>query len=447
MSQAEMGYACPSCGKDLPEGAFCVSCGLMAQAAKGSLALRRDSGGGGSLGVGLSDGSDRSDGADGSGVLLVPPPPPLPTLGRESDLSARSVGSVGFVGFPAPEVPIPPPPGTPMAVSPLPTWRAAPAPPAPPPAPAPPAAPRSGPLQEFLGQGFEIFLLAGLSGAGKTHLMETFRGQDTTSKVVRGSDGLVLSTRPFGFDIHPFPHGKRRAIFVDASGEQYKKLYAVADQAQGKEELELLQQVSGGLGGLILLLNLHDLWSGLGSAPLQPRALANVLRLLRWLRGGGRLESGEQRSLPQRVDSEVERMPRLKVPVLLLFSMADHLHGHELPAPKSGAPQPGRRIFPPGEDPLLILHHYVPELFQALEKHVHCFHVDFCHSVVTDPASGKVVEENACGVALAKDWLLEASGRLPFLSTHFWLALDRRLHPSRWATLPPSLPLAPQGGG
>ncbi len=66
--------------------------------------------------------------------------------------------------------------------------------------------------------------------------------------------------------------------------------------------------VARGLGGLILLLKLSEQWDP-RSEGRQPRVLINLLRLMRWLRGGGQLASGGQRSLPQRVDAEVERMP------------------------------------------------------------------------------------------------------------------------------------------
>ena len=432
MSADMVGFACPSCGKSLPEGAYCTDCMLMAQAVRPAVAAPV---------------TEVPTAVRLTPIPAPPPPPPpeAPPLPSSSRVVRPLPASPPAVAAPLPASPEPSPASSPPPAAPLVSSSAGPSASPPPRLPPPPPpltpAPARSPLQEFLAQGYQVFLLAGLSGSGKTHLMETFRGQDTTSRVVRNSDGLVLSTRPAGFDIHPFPHGQKKAIFVDASGEQYRKLYAVADQPQGKAELELLQQVSGGLGGLILMLNLHDYWQGIGAAPQQPRALINVLRLLRWLRGGGRIEAGETRTLPQKVDAEVERMPRLAVPVLLLFSLADHLVGHELPAPKGGLVAPGRKIFPPGEEPLLILHHYLPELLEALEKHVHCFHVDFSHSVVTDPGSGKVVDEAPCGVALARDWLLAASDRQPYLPSAWWLRLDRLLRARRWQNLPPLRPL------
>lgn len=317
--------------------------------------------------------------------------------------------------------------------------------PLPPPQPMPIAEPLTGlaatpgaaQLAEYLGDGYEIFLVGGIAEAGKTHLMEVFRGQDQLDRV-QEVGGRLMPTSPTNIEVHPIPHPRRRAIFVDTSGEHFNRLYSVAESAEGKEEIQLLNVVARGLGGLILLLKLSEQWDP-RSEGRQPRVLINLLRLMRWLRGGGQLAAGGQRSLPQRVDAEVERMPALQVPVLLLFSFADQLSGSELPPPKGRVNAPGRPIFPPGEDPLLILHHYAPEVLAALEKHVHSFHVDFCHSVVQDDRQQLFAD--ACGVASAREWLMLASTRRPRLPTRWWLRLDRLLRPGRWALLPDSRPL------
>jgi hypothetical protein len=390
--------------------------------------------------------------ASSSPALLSPPPSqPPPVASFASPVTSFAPPSPSF----APSATPPPPSFAPPSFAPPATPRTAPpaaafAPKAMPTGLA--ASPEAAQVADYLADGFQIFLVAGIEGTGKTHLMETFRGQDQLDRV-QDVDGFLMPTRPTGFELHPFPHGKRKAIFVDTSGERYRKLYAVADRAEDKPEIQLLQVVSQGLGGLILLLKLQDLWDPASEGGKQPRVLTNILRLLRWLRGGGTIDGvrqegtrpdAAQRGLAQRVDAEVERMPPLKVPVLLLVSQADRLHGHLLPSPKNAPwlePSPGRKVYPAGEDPLLLLHHYAPEVLAALEKHVHHFHVDFCHSVVTDPESGKVVADQSCGVALAREWLLEASERPPLLPSRFWLQLDRRLRAARWAGLPPSRPL------
>jgi hypothetical protein len=311
-------------------------------------------------------------------------------------------------------------------------------------------------VAEYLADGFEIFMIAGIAGVGKTQLMEAFRGQDRLDRV-QERDGLVMPTRVGGIDCHPFPHGQRRAVFVDASGERFRSLSA-GDRPLGASEVRLLEIVANGLGGLVLLFNLQAFWEARAQGGVdqvgrerQPQVLINVLRLLRFLRGGGSVRNDDRangaghRSLAQRVDAEVERLAALRVPVLLLISHADQLHGLDLPAPAATAWQepPGRKIVPVGEDPLALLNFYVPELLRALEKHAHSFHVDFCHSLTTAP-SGKIVDERSCGVALAREWLLAHSQkpvRTPLLPTRFWLSLDRRFNASRWHGLPPPEPL------
>ena len=453
-------YFCRRCQKP-SFGPICADCGLTASPVETPEAF-----------------AQTPDLASPEPAAILPPLPPIPSPPPLAEVPAPPVDRQPVVRRSEPAPPAspaaaPPPLPLPAAAQPpraaplAPLWStgpasaaAAPSPAMPPrviPAPAKPtglaASPEAAQVADYLADGFQIFLVAGIEGTGKTHLMETFRGQDQLDRV-QDVDGFLMPTRPTGFELHPFPHGKRKAIFVDTSGERYRKLYAVAEQAEDKPEIQLLQVVSQGLGGLILLLKLQDLWDPASEGGKQPRVLTNIVRLLRWLRGGGRLggglaeggrpEGGGQRSLPQRVDAEVERMPLLKVPVLLLISQADRLHGHLLPSPKNAPwvePSPGRKVYPAGEDPLLLLHHYAPEVLAALEKHVHHFHVDFSHSVVTDPESGKVVADRSCGVALAREWLLEASERPPFLPSRFWLKLDRRLRAARWAGLPPSRPL------
>lgn len=421
MSEA---FFCPRCGKP-SASVICPGCGLATAPAV--------------------------SGPEGSAAAFFPPapfPPAIPVAASPAT-SVAAAPSVPPTGAMPPVVLPPLPSGPPPAAPPTPVQAAPVQAAAPAAAPLPTglaATPEAAQVAEYLADGFQIFLVAGIGGTGKTHLMETFRGQDQLGRV-QDVDGFLMPTRPGGFDVYPFPHGKRRAIFVDASGEMYRDLYAVTDRTQDKLEIQLLQVVSQGLGGLILLLKLQDLWDPASEGGKQPRVLSNLLRLLRWLRGGGRPEAGGQRSLPQRVDAEVERMPRLRVPVLLLMSQADRLHGHELPLPRHApwAERPGRKIYPAGEEPILLLHHYAPEVLAALEKHVHHFHVDFSHSVVTDPETGKLVAESSCGVELAREWLLRASARPPRLPTAFWLGLDRRLRGGRWSALPPSRPLGNPG--
>lgn len=450
MSEA---FFCPRCGKP-SASAICPGCGLAAAPA----GLAAAPAGLAAAPAGLAA-APAGSGPEGQTAAFFPPapfPPAIPVTASP----AASVAAAPAVPPTGALPPVVPPPLPPLPSGPHPAAPPAPVQAAPvqatPVQPVPPAAvplptglaatPEAAQVAEYLADGFQIFLVAGIGGTGKTHLMETFRGQDQLGRV-QDVDGFLMPTRPGGFDVYPFPHGKRRAIFVDASGEMYRDLYAVTDRTQDKLEIQLLQVVSQGLGGLILLLKLQDLWDPASEGGKQPRVLANLLRLLRWLRGGGRPEAGGQRSLPQRVDAEVERMPRLRVPVLLLMSQADRLHGHELPLPRHApwAERPGRKIYPAGEEPILLLHHYAPEVLAALEKHVHHFHVDFSHSVVTDPETGKLVAESSCGVELAREWLLRASARPPRLPTAFWLGLDRRLRGGHWSALPPSRPLGNPG--
>lgn len=216
--------------------------------------------------------------------------------------------------------------------------------------------------------------------------------------------------------------------------------------------IDFLRLSSSRLGGVVLLLHLGRLWSEDKKSEadgLQVEILTWILMLLRWLRAGGRDHDPEGAiSFPHHVDAEVRRLrKRLRVPVLVLFSMADELLGVPVPAPAAATYGPAgtRTLFPPGEDPLLLAHHRLPGLVDALRTHARHFRFDFVHSLVTDPDTGAVVDGQPWGVSSSLAWLLDDGWRrrLPSIPTRVWLDLQRFLDTAllrndRWRALPPA---------
>jgi hypothetical protein len=325
-------------------------------------------------------------------------------------------------------------------------------------------------LAEYVAEGYEIVLVVGIGGVGKTELLHSSRQRAFLSSFTAAGRkaGRALPTAPGRLDTHPFAVGRRKVVFVDASGEHFAYLYPGL-QRTGQirpEQIGFLELVSQRLAGVVLLADLRRLWSGgVGDdqGAHQEAILAWVLQLLRWLEHGGRHDVDSTIGFQEQVDRELRTMRRrLRVPVQVLLSKADELRGVAVPAPAGEgwlageAGRAERRLFPLGERPLLLAWHHLPVLWPALAMHVKHFRVDFAHSLITDPDSGAVTEDVANGLVYSLGWLLQPSWRwlrhprlAPlFLGTREQVALVRaadrlRGRGGRWRRLPDAEPLAP----
>lgn len=276
-------------------------------------------------------------------------------------------------------------------------------------------------LRDYLENRYEVFLVTGAGGTGKTRLIEAYRPS-------QGIDPMC----------HPLAAGRRKVVLVDAPGEVFESLAGHGDV--DPPALDFLRLVRPRLSGLVVLVDLKRLWEGTDGG--QVESLTWLLVLLRWLSVGRK--GAEEGHLPFRdhVMRDVLRMDRLRVPVLVLFSRADESNG--LAVPRRPARQgfrsgEGRTLFPAGEDPLLLAYHCLPELYEALLHHAEHFRVDFAHALVTDPDTGEIRDPLPCGVFLSLDAFLK--GRSWFdVPTRFLLAAARFLDQSvrrndRWQRL------------
>jgi hypothetical protein len=325
-------------------------------------------------------------------------------------------------------------------------------------------------LAEYVAEGYEIVLVVGISGVGKTELLHSSRQRAFLSSFTAASRraGRAMPTARGRLDTHPFAVGRRRVVFVDASGEHFAYLYpGLLRTGQIRpEQIGFLELVSKSLAGVVLLADLRRLWGGAADdqqGARQEEVLAWVLQLLRWLEHGGAHDVDSAIGFQEQVNRELRTMRRrLRVPVQVLLSKADELRGLPVPAPPgegwlAGAAGRGeRRLFPLGERPLLLAYHHLPVLWPALATHVKHFRVDFAHSLITDPDSGAVTEDTANGLVYSLGWLLQPSWRwlrhrrlAPlFLGTREQVALERaadrlRGRGGRWRRLPDAEPLAP----
>lgn len=314
-------------------------------------------------------------------------------------------------------------------------------------------------LEAFIAQGYEIFLVAGIAGVGKSELLSAF-GQDGFLGGFQKRDGMVMATIPRTLQCHPIHFGNgRKGLFVDASGEDFRLLYPDAHTGIGIDEADIsfLRLIAKRLRGLILLVELERLWderlhAADPSHAKQVQILAWILSLLRWLTLDGRYnQENNPIKFTKHVDAATRTMTkRLKVPVQVLFSKADQLAGYPIPQGLQGADwlRQGsvseRKLFPLGENPLLFTYHCLRGLYKAIDVHADNFRFDFAHSLVTRKGPGTVADPDPCGVALAVQWLLDpcwSSSFTPVISTRRWVALQRSLDKvvgrgRRWTRLP-----------
>jgi hypothetical protein len=232
-------------------------------------------------------------------------------------------------------------------------------------------------------------------------------------------------------------------------------------------DIEFLRLVSLNLAGIVLVVDLTQLWSeerkiddeSLSQKRDQQRVLAWLLSLLRWLRFDGQYDSKSTIRFEAHVDAKARSLEkRLRVPVLVLFSKADLLVDRAIPYDQGGsfwrnrtggAP---RTLFPAGEQPFFLAYHHLRPLFDGLAEHTTNFRFDFSHSLTTerDPDTGKdvLVDPEPCGVSYSLGWLLDSSWRWPTLPTRWWVRLQRAVdyatgRGGRWRRLPEPKELAP----
>ena len=412
-----MTYVCPRCDRELNEP-YCRDCNL-------ELA-----------------GEDSAPQPNGTGTLVLPPEATgaFPWQERLGDLSLEEDdGTPELIRAPSPAVTEP---ERRDAGAPAPSDREA----------------SLRPVKSYVDRGYEIYLVVGIADSGKTQLLAAFEKQ--LGRVRAGGylnpfeettrEARVLRTPPGTFNCYPLSLGKRRAVFIDTSGEEYKWMYPRLSPTgrMREEDAALLRLVAPRLRGLVLLLNLRQLWkSERGPGQTQIRILAWVLELLRWILSGDAVPEGFAGSFEDYVDSQVRagRTKRLPFPVQLLFSKADELLGFPLPA---DADSFGRRrweerpLYPAGESPFWLAYHTLPELFGALMTHARHFRFDFAHALTLDDV-GVVDEKIPCGVLHSLGWLLDSDWRWPWMTlpTRFWVSLQRRLdrpfgRARRWQRLP-----------
>jgi hypothetical protein len=319
-------------------------------------------------------------------------------------------------------------------------------------------------LERYVKDGYAVYLVAGVSGVGKTEMLLSLQRQQAVLREGtflaprEGRTGGAMPTAPRSLRCFPMYVRGRKVVLVDASGVHFQRLYPyLRDTAVSAVELGFLQLMTDNLRGVALLIDLRALWQA-GSENwaglLQVEVATWILMLLRWLRyHNGPHDDGLPFELL--VDRKLRVMrQRLKVPVLVLFSRADELVGLEVPPIPEGAFRPmqvpkgaPRLLIPALEDPLLLAYHCLPMLFGSLLTHCDHFRFDFIHSLFLDPVTKLVAQRSPCGVRMSLGWLVDADWSWPAVPSRTWIGLQQWLDAlsgrgSRWERLPPPRHLA-----
>jgi hypothetical protein len=309
---------------------------------------------------------------------------------------------------------IPPPPPPPAQVAPPPPIEA-------PPQPVADSATRPSirGLDEFnalLGEGREAIIICGGPQTGKSEIaagliraLALDRGQAELPMLRSSSKSLFTLGATNPGEIWYQGAGKNH-VFLDPSGEFFRRLSPTYRRELGisgdipEEYFDFVRSAVAKLGGLVLVLDLTHEDDDLSAWRSQEMELGFILAALRWLRFD-KSSRPQALGLTDTIASRVARLPRLDVPVLVLFSKGDRLDRYTI------------------QVPLQFARTHLPNLHGSLLTHARRFHYDFCHTMERVGAGDRAVER-PCGVLLSMEWLL-----------------DRRF---RWV---PRLPSAWLGGG
>ncbi|MEN8215618.1 MAG: hypothetical protein ABFS56_04445 [Pseudomonadota bacterium] len=296
-------------------------------------------------------------------------------------------------------------------------------------------------IEEYVDQGYGIFLMVGVSGTGKTQVLEAFqRIQGIPLNPFKKTGDRVHPNPPNEVKAYPIKKSltQSKAMFVDASGENFSGLYPHLVNERGtttKEQLRIPEIVASKLLGLVLLIDIKSFFGDTASASgedksrqqlareQQIKIVTWILMVFRWFLNGGNYHENTILPLHDHINAKVGQMTgrktRLNIPVQVLFSKADELY--DFPVPNAD-----HILYPLKDSPFFIAYHHLSELHEALLEHANYFRYDFVHSIVNDPDTGIVKKnEPPCGVELSLKWLL--NHRSSGWSTQHWIQIQQMI--------------------
>jgi len=306
------------------------------------------------------------------------------------------------------------------------------------------------PFQTDINQykDYDLFLIAGIRATGKNYLLNAFyQTQNAALNPV-----VLTPTVHYKIEINTINRnfvGRKKAAFVNAAGEMFELMHPEfkASKSIAETDLEILTRLDpkNSLRGLILLFDLKGYWENINvreeeQSHEQKRLSGQIeivkwiLALLRWFFYGNKHnQAGE---LKTHIINDINQMDinktRLNIPVQVLFSKADELHGFSVPGYE-------HKLRPRKESPFFMAYHYLPKLHDTLLHHANYFRYDFVRSALLDPDTG-VDKIHPCGVEESFKWLLTPQSRFR-LSTQRLIQIQRALDTvsgrgARWERYP-----------
>jgi hypothetical protein len=266
-------------------------------------------------------------------------------------------------------------------------------------------------LLHLFASGYEAVVVCGPSASGKSELV---RGFTRANAIVRGRAQLPAGTLgPLGGTppgevwFQPIDGAKKR-VFVDPAGEffttlspQRRRHFQLPEPTS--RDLDFIRHAVRCLAGIVLVIDLTRMeeadarkqWTR------QEYDMQFLLQALRWLRFGEQ-DRQEELGLALQISASAGSLPRLDVPVLVMFTKADLLVSYTNEVPREFA----RRELP-------LLH-------GAVRTNARRYRYDFCHTMVRGGDGDRPVAL-PCGVLLSLEWLLDPPlGWMPRLPARFW---------------------------
>jgi hypothetical protein len=262
---------------------------------------------------------------------------------------------------------------------------------------------------------FEAIVICGLGNSGKSEIASGFTRANTafrqraTVSTPRGSSGVPYKlggTAPgeVWFEILNSP---RKLVFLDPSGEFFRKI-SPTERVRLRlpditpEYFQFVRAAAARLAGIVLVVDLTNTLDDMAESPWlnQENDLSYTLAALRWLRRD-RKAAVEQLGVTALIGSRLRELPRLDVPVLVLFSKADKL---------------GEMT---NELPSLFARRRLTTLFGAVRSHARRYRFDFV-STMREVNGVDRQAPRPCGVLLPMEWLVSGPfSWMPSLPTRF----------------------------
>jgi GTP-binding protein EngB required for normal cell division len=288
-----------------------------------------------------------------------------------------------------------------------------------PPAPPVAKAPEIRNLAEFEAlltvEKFESIVICGLGKSGKSEIANGFTRanvafrQRATVSTTRASSGGAYSLGGTAPDEVWFEilNTRRKLVFLDPSGEFFMKISPTERQRLRlpditPEYFQFVRVAVQRLAAVVLVVDLTRTLDDMADSPWRNQEidLDYTLAALRWLRHD-KAAAVEQLGVTSLMASRLPTLPRLDVPVLVLFSKADKLGELTNELPSSFA----RRK--------------LPTLFGSIRTHARRYRFDFV-STMREVNGVDRQAPRPCGVLLSMEWLISDPFRwMPSLPTRF----------------------------